>query len=296
VHQRLIRRPPLVLLAGHVTLDRYGDLLEPGGTVTYAARTYLGLGARVRAATAASDGFPGQALAGAEVSIAPAPRTTTFVNAYGPDGVRTQRVEAAAPPLAPGAIPPAWHEADVLHLAPVLGEVDLAAWVRSTRARFVGIGVQGWVREVQPDGRVAQPRWEPEPGALRGVHAACLGEDDLRGQGDLLDRLVAAVPIVVFTHGEAGCDLILRGRTVRVGAFRTREVDPTGAGDVFSAGFFLGLAEGAAPEDAARLGAGAASIVVEARAGEALGRIAEARARAERVPVPALRAAGVAGR
>src|SRR5690606_24497023 len=106
-----------------------------------------------------------------------------------------------------------------------------------------------------------------------------------RGQGDLLDRLVAAVPLVVFTHGERGCELIARGRTAaRVGVFPTREVDPTGAGDAFAAGFLLALARGAEPVDAARLGAAAASIVIEGRAGEALPRAGEAWERVRRVP------------
>jgi hypothetical protein len=62
-----------------------------------------------------------------------------------------------------------------------------------------------------------------------------VGEDDLRGQGDLVARLAAVVPIVVFTaarrlRGD-------RGRPARPrGVFPTREVDPTGAGDVFAAG------------------------------------------------------------
>jgi len=274
-----------VLLAGHVTLDRYGTAFTPGGTVSYAARTYLGLGARVLAATAYARDYPAEALSGVKADVAPSSRTTTFVNIYADDGTRTQRVEAAAPPLDPARVPAAWLKADVVHLAPILGEVDLGAWVRAARGPFVGIGVQGWVRAVEPDGMVAQPPWLPSARDLSGVHAACVGEDDLRGQGDLLDRLAAAVPIVAFTHSERGCELILRGRTVKVGAYRTDQVDPTGAGDVFSAGFFLGLAEGAEPAEAARLGAAAASIVVEARGGESLHRIPEARARVAKVPL-----------
>lgn len=276
---------PTVLLAGYVCLDRYGETFAPGGTVTYASQTYLGLGARVRVATTAGPTFPREALAGTEAEITPAEHTTTFVNRYGPDGKRTQLVEAVAPIVDPARLPAGWREADVLHLGPLLSEVDIPAWVRAVKARFVGIGVQGWVRAVEPGGRVVQPPWEPSPDDLRGVHAASVGEDDLVGQGDLLDRLARSVPVVAFTHSERGCELILRGRTIRVGAYRTREVDPTGAGDVFSAGFFLGLAEGADPADAARLGAAAASIVVEARAGDALGRIPEARDRAPAVPI-----------
>ncbi len=274
-----LRPSPLVLLAGHVTLDRYGEELIPGGTVTYAALTYAGLGARVRAVTAAATDFPLQSLPGMEIQLVDAPHTTTFVNSYNPAGERTQRVEALAPPIEPDRVPRGWLHADVLHLAPILGEIEVGGWVRAVHARFVGINVQGLVRALKPDGKVVQPPWRPSLADLRGVHAAVIGEDDLSGQGDLLDRLVASIPVVAFTHGDEGCELILRGRTVQVDAYHTHEVDPTGAGDVFSAGFFLGLAEGADPVDAARLGAAAASIVVEDRAADALWRIPEAHAR-----------------
>jgi sugar/nucleoside kinase (ribokinase family) len=62
-------------------------------------------------------------------------------------------------------------------------------------------------------------------------------------------------------------------------------LDPTGAGDVFAAAMLLALAAGQAPADAARLGAAAASIVVEGVGGEALGRIGEAWERRRRVRV-----------
>jgi sugar/nucleoside kinase (ribokinase family) len=130
---------------------------------------------------------------------------------------------------------------------------------------------------------VVQKRWAVDAAALRGVGAVAVGEEDLVDQGDLLDRLVAAVPIVAFTHGKRGCEVIVRGKTSRVGVFATSEVDPTGAGDTFAAGFFFGLARGDAPVDAARLGAAAASIVVEARGGESLARVGEAHARAARI-------------
>jgi 1D-myo-inositol 3-kinase len=276
---------PSVLLAGHVTLDRHGSGFVPGGAVTYCALAYAGLGARVRLVSAAGPEFPPGVLGTAEVAFEPAPRTTTFQNAYGADGLRSQRVLAAARALEPARIPLDWREADLLHLSPVLAEVDLAAFRRAVRARFTGLGVQGWVRRLEPDGSVSQPRWDPAPEELAGVDAAVLGEDDVPGQGDLVGRLARHIPVVAFTHGRRGCEVIVRGRTWRVGVHPAREVDPTGAGDVFSAGFFLALAGGAEPPDAARLGAAAASICVEEMGPSALARVGEARARAVVVPV-----------
>jgi sugar/nucleoside kinase (ribokinase family) len=274
---------PTVLLCGHVTLDRVGELFVPGGSAYYSGQAWRALGARVRVLTAAASGYPPDALAGLEVHLIPAPATTVFVNVHHPDGSRTQRVEAQAPPLDPARLDPRWRGADVLHLAPVLGELDVAAFRASAGARLVGLAAQGLVRAVQPDGSVAQPRWEFDPRALAGVDAVCLGEDDVRGQGDLVERLTRTVPVVAFTHGAGGAEIIVRGRTHHIGVYPVDEVDPVGAGDVFASAFLFGLARGDDPVSAARLGAAAGSIAVEARGGEALPRVGEAFARAARV-------------
>ncbi len=276
---------PAAVVCGHVTLDRIAGRLVPGGSAWYAAHTFRALGAAARVITAAGPDYPESALAGVEFRIAAAARTTRFVNVHAPGGRRRQQVEAAAPPLDPAALPAAWRGADVLHLAPVLGELSPRDFVEAAGARVVGLGVQGLVRAVAPGGAVVQPRWSFAPDELAGVTAAFVGEDDLAGQDDLLERLAAAVPIVVFTRGAAGCTVTTAGRTFHVGVFPTREVDPTGAGDVFAAAFLLALARGAGPVDAARLGAAAASIVVEGVGGEMLPRVGEAAERARSVPV-----------
>jgi sugar/nucleoside kinase (ribokinase family) len=267
-----------------VTLDVAGGERLPGGSAFYAARALAALGARVRLLTTCAADFPREALGGVEAEILPAPATTVFQNAYGERGVRTQRVLSAAPPLDAARLPAAWRAPDLLLLVPVLGEIDVAAFVAAARARHVGLGVQGLVREVLPDGGVAPRRWEPDPAALAGVGAAALGDDDVRGQGDLVARLAAAVPVVAFTHGARGCEVVVRGRPAHVGVYPAREVDPTGAGDVFLAGLALALARGDDPVGAARLGAAAASVVIEARGGDALGRVGEAWERVSSVP------------
>jgi 1D-myo-inositol 3-kinase len=267
-----------------VTLDRVRGSLVPGGAAYYASQALRALGARVRVLSVAGRDFPPDALSGLEAELVRAPHTTVFENLH-VAGVRTQRVLSAAPPLDPAALPETWRAADLLLLAPVLGEVAPAAFRRAVRAGVVGLGVQGLVRAVAPDGDVTQPRWDFDPAALSGVDAAFVGEDDVRGQGDLVARLAAAIPVVAFTHGREGCELVVRGRTHRIGAYATQEVDPTGAGDVFAAGMLLALARGADPVDAARLGAAAASVVVEGVGGETLPRVGEAAGRVAGVPV-----------
>ena len=267
-----------VLVAGHVTHDRYGDAIVPGGCAFYGALTHRALGAEVQLVTAVGADFAcDDALTGLDAQVTRAGRTTLFTNTYPPGGVRVQRIEATAPRVEPPATVPA---VALVHLAPVMQELDLAAWLAAARGRRVAIGIQGWIKDRGPEETVVQTPWQVDGALLAQVAVAAVGEEDLLQQGDLLDRLCRHVPVVAFTHGKHGCDVIIAGRTTRVGVHPAHEVDPTGAGDTFAAGFFFGLARGQDPLDAARLGAAAASIVVEARGGEALPRVGEAYARA----------------
>jgi len=117
------------------------------------------------------------------------------VAARGPDGIAdiadkvmdavvnistSQRVEAQAMSLAPRNLPPGWRRPDVLHLVPVLSEVDPSAFRAALRPRLTGLCAQGLVRVVGADGTVSQPPWKPEPAMLSSVDVVVLSEDDLR--------------------------------------------------------------------------------------------------------------------
>ena len=172
-----------------------------------------------------------------------------------------------------------------------MNEVALAPWVAASRDVLCAISVQGWIktageafREAHPDVEdqgpptarsVVQIPWSPAEADLRHVNVASLGAEDLVGQGDLLDRLVSNIPIVACTQGRDGADIYVDGRVTRVGVYPAAEVDPTGAGDTFAAGFIYGLACGKDPVHAACLGAAAASIVVEGVGGALIHHIGE---------------------
>lgn len=279
--------PPELVAVGHVTHDLYGEAYVAGGCAYYGARTAHGLGARVGLVTTVGRDFRcSDALDGLELSLEREGETTLFINTYRPDGVRIQRALAQAPPVAPSQLPAGWERAPVIFVAPVMGEVDLKSWRAAVSPRVLGIGVQGWIKEATSDGSVVPKPWQVEQELLRGVDAACISEDDYAQQPDLLERLLAAVRVVAFTHGKKGCDVYVQGQlSARVGIFPTSESDPTGAGDVFSSAFFLSLGRGLSPADAARAGAAAASIIVEGRGGETFPRMTEAPERAQRVPL-----------
>jgi sugar/nucleoside kinase (ribokinase family) len=70
---------------------------------------------------------------------------------------------------------------------------------------------------------------------------------------------------IVITRGVRGAQVYTPERMTAVSAVPPREaVDPTGAGDGFTAGFLAGLLRGAPPEVSAQLGAVVASFVMEA--------------------------------
>jgi tagatose kinase len=68
----------------------------------------------------------------------------------------------------------------------------------------------------------------------------------------------------VLKRGSRGCTVLTPSSRVDVPAFRVREVDPTGAGDCFDAGFICGLLEGKDLEQSARLAAAVGAINAQA--------------------------------
>ena len=174
----------------------------------------------------------------------------------------------------------------MLYLAPVLGEIAPRAFVSASGARRSASASRERARGRGGQRRRAA-RWSFAPAELAGVAAAFVGEDDLHGQDDLVARLAAAVPIVVFTRGADGCEVITGGRHAQVGVFPAREVDPTGAGDVFAAGVPVrararrGAGGGGSPR-----GSGGVDRHGGGR-GETLGRVGEAFERVRQVPVMA---------
>jgi len=85
--------------------------------------------------------------------------------------------------------------------------------------------------------------------------------------------------LAVITRSEKGCLVVSREATEEVAAVPVaRVVDATGAGDLFAAGFLVGLSRGADHRSSARLGALAAAEVIQhlgARPGTSLKELAD---------------------
>ncbi len=265
-----MRRPRFVTI-GHVTNDRLSGApaggsaattspaVVPGGSALYAALAAVELGARARVVTSHGPDFVGGELlraAGVEVETRAASQTTCFENVY-TGGVRRQRVLAIAEPLDA----PAGTDVDVIFACPVIAEVGARA-LAAPPGVILAAGLQGWLRAAAPDGTVT--RRELDPAMFSPCHVLFASSEDLGEAADeLIPRLCAVAQIVVVTEAERGARLYLEGRRHRVRAHPAREVDPTGAGDVFAAAFLVALAKREPPLAAGVVAACAASIAVE---------------------------------
>lgn len=254
---------PEYLVVGHVTWDVEMDgTLRPGGTATYSALMAQRLELNVAVLTSADPDYP---LFVQEPSIAvdrlAAQRTTTFENVYQSQG-RCQYIRALAAPLARGDVPAKWSDASIVHLGPVAKEVDIEL-AEAFSASFLGLTLQGWLRRWDGDGRVTYGVCEGVERALRMSDVAVLSLEDLEGDEEHLTPYLSEARHLVLTQGRQGATVYHEGRMVRMPAYKVKEVDPTGAGDVFATAYFVRFFETQDVQEALRFANAAASFIVE---------------------------------
>ncbi len=267
------------LAVGHVSHDRYGDRLLPGGSAYYAAKTWQALGAEVGLATAVGKDFQCEAdLSDFTVQRCLGSHTTSFTNTYPVDGPRVQWIAASAPSVLPACLRPEWHQADVLFLGPIFGELDLSAWLSEVDAGIIGLGLQGLLKQAgtphpeNPAQRAVIRRpWQCLPALLSRLTVVFLSEEDIQVFGDehLLPSLRQIVPMVVLTRGAQGSTIFCPDQVHEIPIVPTPLIDPTGAGDTFAAAFLHSLALGLSPSQSAHRAAAAASVVVAAEGSSA---------------------------
>ncbi len=95
---------------------------------------------------------------------------------------------------------------------------------------------------------------------------------------EAIDQLLAGRPgrVIAVTRGADGCSIYTADGRIDAAGFRAQEIDPTGAGDCFDAGFISALLEGKTLAEAAQLGNACGALTVGAK-----GPMAGAKGRAE---------------
>jgi 1D-myo-inositol 3-kinase len=267
---------------GHVTWDRIQGEDVVGGTVAYAALTAGRLGWEPAVLTSAGEDFDAaRDLPGVAAFLSPSPSTTRFKNLYDAEGRRQQVLVSRAADIALTALPDAWRAPDVLLLGPVAGELH-GALARALEAQVVGATAQGWLRRFDADGSVSPRHWADARTDLEGVHVLFLSEHDLPDADAWARERLSEVPLVVVTRGWRGATLFTRQGAQDVPGLPRREVDPTGAGDVFAAAFLLRYHETSDFTGAAEFANCAASCAVEGLGTRGLGSRREVLERTER--------------
>ncbi|GBD11832.1 Sulfofructose kinase [bacterium HR23] len=250
---------PHFLAIGHTVRDRVPHGWRWGGSATYAVLTARRWGARARLLTA-GDRLP--SLKGVEVHWKPSPRGTAFENRY-QQGCRWQRLLSRAFPLEPADLPPHWRETEVVLLAPVAQEVS-PAFLECFPHALVGASAQGWLRRWTTKGYVF-PAPLPADFPLARLHVLIASQEDVDDTSQF-SLWAQQVPLVVMTRGREGAILWEKGKPYPIPAVPVAEVDPTGAGDVFSTVFLLRLWETGAPRESAWWASAAGALCVQ-RAG-----------------------------
>ncbi len=276
---------------GHITQDLLpGGDYAPGGTVSFSAIAARNFGQSAGIVTVCPDflrHFP--VYANIKIAGPYSPNATIFENIYKPEG-REQFVRSVAPAIRPNDVPPEWvgpnKNVQIVHIGPVAQEC-LPELLDLFPDALIGITPQGFMRDWNnPTGRVNPVLWEGEraQAMLRRAGALVLSEEDLpRGAENrrLLAEYIAACPIVAYTQGAQGCTLFYDGKRVQVPAFPAKEIDPTGAGDVFAAAFFIRLRATNDPIAAARFANAAAACNIEGLGLSGIPTLAQVEARLE---------------
>lgn len=274
---------------GHVTVDVMADgSRRPGGGAFYSALQAARLGWRARIVTR---GVPAEIerllapyAAELEVEVAQAPHTTTLATTTA-DGVRSQRLLAWAGEMGANVSV----DTAILHVTPVARETG-ARW--RGRADFVGLTPQGLVRTWSQlgapivahalDRALLPARCDAIviSSAERESCAALLAQP-----GERVDSAGADRPLLAVTDAAGPTELYLAdGERAQVQVPAVADArDDIGAGDVFAAAFFVALAEGSSPEEAAAFANAAAAVRIAASGPAAIGGRAAIEARANAI-------------
>lgn len=227
------------LVVGHLTRDLTTSGPRIGGTAAYSALTAAALGLRVGIVTSWGAEVPLGPLADIPIVNHPSETSSTFENIYTPNG-RIQFIRAAAQKIDYYMIPEAWRQAPIVHLGPVAQEVS-PAMVRHFSNAMIGLTPQGWLRDWDETGRVKAIEWPEASFTLSQAGACVISVEDVGGNEERVEEMATASRILAVTEAHLGARVYWNGDVRRFRPPAIKEVDATGAGDIFAAAFFTRL-------------------------------------------------------
>lgn len=270
---------PDFLAIGHMCYDRTATGFILGGAVSYAGIMTKKLGLNTAILTSFANPFLFEKRF-EEINIQNivAPQTTIFNNSY-QDDIRTQYIEAVANEIHAHHIPSNWKKTKIVHVCPIANEVSIDI-LNSFESAIVCVSPQGWMRKWNEEGIVAAKDLE-DWSFLSSADVVIMSEEDLRGIEYRLNEIIFHSKIFILTRGRRPISIFTKGKSLSLPVCEVDAVDPTGAGDVFSAGFLAKYAATKKLVEAVVYGICAASFCVSGIGMEQLASKTELNARFE---------------
>jgi len=249
--ERVPLQPLDYLVIGHVTQDLTQNGPRLGGTAAFSALTARALGSRVGVVTSGNEETSMKALDGIPIISIPSEYTTTFENIYNSEAGRTQILHHQAAHIPFDLVPEVWRSTPIIHLGPVAQELD-SELPKNLSPSLLGITPQGWMRTWDDDGHIIPCKWQNADSILPQAATVAISREDVGGDEEWIEAMAHQTQVLAVTEAEAGAVLYWNGDRRRFRAPAVKEVDATGAGDIFATAFFIRLHETRDPWEAAR--------------------------------------------
>lgn len=264
---------------GHITLDRVVTPTEEkhmaGGTSFYFSKAIRHMDVKYGLVTAVgNDGLSfvdDLRTQGTQVTVFPSTHTVYFENIYADQlDHRTQRVLQQADAFTVEQLENI--DAHIFHLGPLLaGDIPVELIQTLAGKAKVSLDIQGYLRVVSEQ-QVCAADWAAKKEVLAYVHFVKADETELEvltGCDDLYEgaKLLAewGVKEIVITKASLGSVIYVDGVFYEIPAFIPEtEVDATGCGDTYMAGYLYSRVKGRGIQESGEFGAGMAGLKISA--------------------------------
>lgn len=241
-----------ILVVGHYSHDTLTHVIRNGservqqsealgGSVAYISAVMEGLGPSYDVISKVGSDFLYSDQLNKPVSVSKILPTTHFMADF-THGERVLSLKARCEDIEASDIPDTQMEVGLA--CGLIGEITPEALAKmADRSRYLLCDIQGLIRDVNAHGKLIYRR-------LEDTHYAGLLDRLFMLKASVVEatylNLESLSPetCLVITEGERGCTLHYKGERVHIPPFSSEEVDSTGAGDSFMAGFAYGLLQG----------------------------------------------------